>query len=188
MSSAHHSCIFPTSIRGTTYVAPQVLVNVNHSESNPKAAIPSDGSFFVSNGRYDGTSSNQAAWTWFNSVPGGNVRTDRWYTEGHFGRGGYPANEWLSLWIDCICLDERGEKSWLRKGFLAYCRGVGHRDSFLEQVNFIHSDTDNLLRCGRCDYLDPALAWTGVKNSGRGVSLSKFGERCSGPNVSYWCV
>ena len=27
-----------------------------------------------------------------------------------------------------------------------------------------------------CDYLDPALAWTGVKNSGRGVSLSKFGE------------
>ncbi len=25
------------------------------------------GSFFVSNGRYDGTSSNQAAWTWFNS-------------------------------------------------------------------------------------------------------------------------
>ncbi|TFY51931.1 hypothetical protein EVJ58_g10302 [Rhodofomes roseus] len=27
----------------------------------------------------------------------------------------------------------------------------------------------------RCDSLDPALAWTGVKNSGRGVSLSKFG-------------
>lgn len=27
----------------------------------------------------------------------------------------------------------------------------------------------------RCDYLDPALAWTGVKDSGRGVSLSAFG-------------
>lgn len=27
----------------------------------------------------------------------------------------------------------------------------------------------------RCDYLDPALAWTGVKESGRGVSLSKLG-------------
>lgn len=27
----------------------------------------------------------------------------------------------------------------------------------------------------RCDYLDPALAWTGVKNSGRGVSLSVLG-------------
>ncbi|KAJ7207071.1 succinate semialdehyde dehydrogenase [Mycena pura] len=36
------------------------------------------------------------------------------------------------------------------------------------------------LQCGtvylnRCDYLDPALPWTGVKNSGRGISLSKFG-------------
>jgi acyl-CoA reductase-like NAD-dependent aldehyde dehydrogenase len=27
----------------------------------------------------------------------------------------------------------------------------------------------------RCDYLDPALAWTGVKNSGRGVTLSAVG-------------
>ena len=27
----------------------------------------------------------------------------------------------------------------------------------------------------RCDYLDPALAWTGVKQSGRGVSLSPVG-------------
>ena len=27
----------------------------------------------------------------------------------------------------------------------------------------------------RCDYLDPALAWTGVKNSGKGYSLSALG-------------
>ncbi len=27
----------------------------------------------------------------------------------------------------------------------------------------------------RCDYLDPALAWTGIKNSGRGCTLSKLG-------------
>jgi acyl-CoA reductase-like NAD-dependent aldehyde dehydrogenase len=27
----------------------------------------------------------------------------------------------------------------------------------------------------RCDYLDPALAWTGVKNTGRGVTLSALG-------------
>jgi acyl-CoA reductase-like NAD-dependent aldehyde dehydrogenase len=27
----------------------------------------------------------------------------------------------------------------------------------------------------RCDYLDPALAWTGVKNTGRGVTLSRLG-------------
>ena len=27
----------------------------------------------------------------------------------------------------------------------------------------------------RCDYLDPYLAWTGVKDTGRGVSLSRYG-------------
>ena len=27
----------------------------------------------------------------------------------------------------------------------------------------------------RCDYLDPALAWTGVKESGRGCTLSRVG-------------
>ena len=27
----------------------------------------------------------------------------------------------------------------------------------------------------RCDYLDPALAWSGVKDSGRGCTLSRLG-------------
>ena len=27
----------------------------------------------------------------------------------------------------------------------------------------------------RCDYLDPALPWTGVKDSGKGNSLSRYG-------------
>jgi acyl-CoA reductase-like NAD-dependent aldehyde dehydrogenase len=27
----------------------------------------------------------------------------------------------------------------------------------------------------RCDYLDPHLAWTGVKDTGRGAALSRFG-------------
>ncbi|MBL8268603.1 aldehyde dehydrogenase family protein, partial [Steroidobacter sp.] len=27
----------------------------------------------------------------------------------------------------------------------------------------------------RCDYLDPALAWTGVKDTGRGITLSTLG-------------
>jgi acyl-CoA reductase-like NAD-dependent aldehyde dehydrogenase len=31
------------------------------------------------------------------------------------------------------------------------------------------------LYMNRCDYLDPALAWTGVKDSGRGCTLSKLG-------------
>lgn len=47
-------------------------------------------------------------------------------------------------------------------------------------------DVDAALRIGdqidtgtwylnRCDYLDPGLAWTGVKDSGRGVTLSRYG-------------
>ena len=35
-------------------------------------------------------------------------------------------------------------------------------------------DTDTWF-LNRCDYLDPALAWTGVKDSGRGCTLSRFG-------------
>ena len=27
----------------------------------------------------------------------------------------------------------------------------------------------------RCDYLDPALVWTGVKDTGRGAALSRIG-------------
>jgi acyl-CoA reductase-like NAD-dependent aldehyde dehydrogenase len=48
------------------------------------------------------------------------------------------------------------------------------------------SDEDAAVRIGnqvetgtwfmnRCDYLDPALAWVGVKDSGRGCSLSRLG-------------
>jgi acyl-CoA reductase-like NAD-dependent aldehyde dehydrogenase len=48
------------------------------------------------------------------------------------------------------------------------------------------SDVEAALRIGdrietgtcymnRCDYLDPALAWTGVKDSGRGCTLSQLG-------------
>ena len=44
--------------------------------------------------------------------------------------------------------------------------------AFLRLVDELHTGTVFL---NRCDYLDPALAWTGVKNSGRGVSLSVFG-------------
>ncbi|HQH52336.1 MAG TPA: aldehyde dehydrogenase, partial [Candidatus Hydrogenedentes bacterium] len=27
----------------------------------------------------------------------------------------------------------------------------------------------------RCDYLDPALPWCGVKDTGRGATLSRYG-------------
>ena len=47
------------------------------------------------------------------------------------------------------------------------------QEAFLEIADQIQTGTVFL---NRCDYLDPALAWTGVKDSGRGVSLSRFGE------------
>ena len=38
----------------------------------------------------------------------------------------------------------------------------------------------------RCDYLDPALAWTGVKNTGRGATLSRVGyENMTRPKSFY---
>ena len=38
-----------------------------------------------------------------------------------------------------------------------------------------HAIDTGTLFMNRCDYLDPALAWTGVKDSGRGVTLSSLG-------------
>ncbi len=41
----------------------------------------------------------------------------------------------------------------------------------------------------RCDYLDPALAWTGVKNSGRGCTLSRVGfEQMTRPKSYHFKV
>ena len=45
------------------------------------------------------------------------------------------------------------------------------RDAARELAGEIETGT---VFMNRCDYLDPALAWTGVKNTGRGVSLSPF--------------
>jgi len=41
----------------------------------------------------------------------------------------------------------------------------------------------------RCDYLDPAMAWTGVKNSGRGCTLSRVGfEQLTRPKSYHFRV
>lgn len=47
------------------------------------------------------------------------------------------------------------------------------QEAFLRLADELQAGTVFL---NRCDFLDPALAWTGVKDSGRGISLSKFGE------------
>jgi acyl-CoA reductase-like NAD-dependent aldehyde dehydrogenase len=40
----------------------------------------------------------------------------------------------------------------------------------------------------RCDYLDPALAWTGVKDSGRGCTLSRLGYEALTRPKSFYCA
>lgn len=58
-------------------------------------------------------------------------------------------------------------------------------EAFLHIADALETGTVFL---NRCDFLDPALAWTGVKDSGRGVSLSRFGEdllfRCDQARLS----
>ncbi|TDL16295.1 succinate semialdehyde dehydrogenase [Rickenella mellea] len=110
---------------GTAFVAPQVLVNVNHSMEvmmeetfGPVVGILS-------------VSSDEEALKMMNDSP--------------YGLTG-------SVWTNA-------ENPESEKAFLQIVDGLETGTVFLN----------------RCDYLDPALAWTGVKNSGRGVSLSKYG-------------
>jgi acyl-CoA reductase-like NAD-dependent aldehyde dehydrogenase len=42
-------------------------------------------------------------------------------------------------------------------------------------VEFAHRVNAGTIYMNRCDYLDPALPWTGVKDSGCGSALSKYG-------------
>jgi hypothetical protein len=37
----------------------------------------------------------------------------------------------------------------------------------------------------RCDYLDPSLTWTGVKETGRGATLSQIGYEAMTRPKSY---
>ena len=48
------------------------------------------------------------------------------------------------------------------------------RDAAVAEVLGDRLETSTVF-LNRCDYLDPALAWTGVKNSGRGCTLSRVG-------------
>ena len=48
-------------------------------------------------------------------------------------------------------------------------------DSEARFLKFVDALETGTVFLNRCDYLDPALSWVGVKDSGRGVSLSKYG-------------
>ncbi|HIP62013.1 MAG TPA: aldehyde dehydrogenase family protein, partial [Sulfurovum sp.] len=110
---------FPASKEGTPYLAPHVLVDVDHSMS-----VMSDESFGPVVGIMKVTSDEEAV----------ELMNDSDY--------GLTASIWTK-----------------------------DRDRARAISKQIETGT---VFMNRCDYLDPALAWTGVKNTGRGVSLSTF--------------
>lgn len=115
-----------SSLEGTAYVAPQVLVDVNHTMD-----VMMEETFGPVVG-IQKVSSDEEATRLMNDSPYGLT---------------------ASIWTNA----EKDPES---------------QSAFLRLVDELHTGTVFL---NRCDYLDPALAWAGVKDSGRGVSLSKFG-------------
>jgi len=118
--------LFPAAHPGTTYVTPQVLVNVNHTMD-----VMMEETFGPVVG-IQKVSSDEEAVHLMNDSPYGLT---------------------ASIWTNAAAHPES-------------------QDAFIKLVDELHTGTVFL---NRCDFLDPALAWTGVKDSGRGVSLSKFG-------------
>jgi len=111
---------FAADLPGSAYLAPQVLVEVNHQMS-----VMRDESFGPVVGIMQ-VDSDEEAITLMN--------------DSEFGLS-------ASIWTrDLVAAERLGDEI----------------------------DTGTLFM-NRCDYLDPALAWTGVKNSGRGVTLSPMG-------------
>ncbi|POY73901.1 hypothetical protein BMF94_3072 [Rhodotorula taiwanensis] len=111
---------FPLAKEGTTYVAPQVLVNVDHSMK-----VMSEETFGPVMGIMK-VKDDAEALELINDSPYGLT---------------------ASIWTK----DEQ-----------AYAALVDDIDAGTVFMN-------------RCDYLDPALPWTGFKDSGRGISLSRYG-------------
>jgi acyl-CoA reductase-like NAD-dependent aldehyde dehydrogenase len=111
---------FPASEMGTAYLAPQVLVEVNH-----KMSVMVEESFGPVVGIMKVSGEEEAI----------RLMNDSQY--------GLTASIWTT-----------DEDSALR---------IGPK---IETGTFFMN---------RCDYLDPALAWTGVKNTGRGCTLSALG-------------
>jgi acyl-CoA reductase-like NAD-dependent aldehyde dehydrogenase len=111
---------FPADKPGTPYLAPQVLVNVDH-----KMAVMSEESFGPVIGIMKVKSDDEAI---------------RLMNDSKYGLT-------AALWT----MDENAAKR------------IGHA---------IETGT---VYMNRCDYLDPALAWVGVKHSGRGATLSRVG-------------
>ncbi len=114
------SRLFPEDRAGTPYLAPQVLINVDH-----RMAVMSEESFGPVVGIMPVRDDEQAV----------ELMNDSQY--------GLTASIWTR--------DER------------------------QAVSLGAQLQTGTVFMNRCDYLDPGLAWVGVKNSGRGCALSKLG-------------
>jgi acyl-CoA reductase-like NAD-dependent aldehyde dehydrogenase len=112
--------IFPTDQSGSPYLAPEVLVDVNHD-----MAVMRDETFGPVVGVMAVESDEEAI---------------RLMNDSPFG---LTASIWTQ---DTVAAERIGEQIETGTVFM-----------------------------NRCDYLDPALAWTGVKDTGRGITLSAFG-------------
>lgn len=112
--------LFPKNQKGTPYLAPQVLVNVNHN-----MLVMTEETFGPVVGIMPVNSDEEAIQLMNDSVYG------------------LTASIWTTDVEAALQIGDRIETgTWLMN---------------------------------RCDYLDPALAWAGVKDSGRGCTLSKLG-------------
>jgi len=111
---------FPADKEGTPYLAPQVLVNVDH-----RMGVMTEETFGPVIGLMAVKDDDEAV---------------RLMNDGHYG---LTASIWTTEVDAAVRLGDRIET------------GTWYMN--------------------RCDYLDPALAWTGVKDSGRGCTLSKLG-------------
>lgn len=114
------AALFPEHKQGTPYLAPQVLVNVDHSMQ-----VMTEETFAPVVGIMAVSSDEEAI----------QLMNDSQY--------GLTASIWTTDLDAALKIGEQVETgTWFMN---------------------------------RCDYLDPALAWTGVKNSGRGCTLSTVG-------------
>lgn len=121
---------FPLDVPGSNYLAPQVLIDVDHS-----MRVMTEESFGPIIGIMAVASDDQAI---------------ELMNDSEFGLT-------ASVWTDNMSV----------------ASAIGQR---VQSGTFFSN---------RCDYLDPALAWTGIKNSGRGCTLSRVGYEALTKPKSY---